>query len=415
MEEKQMIKQTKYGWVDLSNLVKRGKCFDWEQCIGKTVNFQYDGITAHLTIVGRHNTQYMYIDIPGYVKNHPIYVGQITNGQLGACIQKRTSDFKYKVGNTVNNLLLIDVYRSKKYKYYHYKCLNDGYEGDIREDHLVNGHGCPACTNKVVLVGYNDIATTNPNMAKLFYSTDDALKYTEHSNKYINFRCPRCGNKIYAMIQTVVRYGFSCKKCGDGISYPNKFVYNFIEQMSVLYQTRGEQFKFDPEKIFSWSLNFKHINQKLSGKKIYDMFIGTHNIIIENHGEYHYKDAFYNVSGARSFEEVQMNDVIKRELALSNGIKQDNYIELDCCKSDMAYIKNSIMSSNLPKLLNFTENDIDWNQCNEFATSSRVYEACCYWNDGIKDYKEIALIMKMHHDTIKRYIRKGHDLNIINN
>ena len=79
----------------------------------------------------------------------------------------------------------------------------------------------------------------------------------------------------------------------------------------------------------------------------------------------------------------------------------------------MKYIKKSIMSSNLPQLLNFSENDIDWNKCDEFATSSRVYEACCYWNDGIHDYKEIAAIMHMHKGTINRYILKGRELNLI--
>lgn len=78
----------------------------------------------------------------------------------------------------------------------------------------------------------------------------------------------------------------------------------------------------------------------------------------------------------------------------------------------MNYIKNSIMSSNLPKLLNFTEDQIDWDKCNKFATSSRVYEACNYWNSGIKSYKEISSIMKMHNSTIRRYIKRGKELGI---
>lgn len=412
MEENRMIKQTQHGWVDLSNLIRRGKIFDWNRCIGKTVHFQYEDIIATLTIVGRHNNQYMYVDIPGYVHNHPIYVGQIKNGQLGACVQKRISDFKYEIGSVVNGVLLLRSYHTK-YKYYHYRCTRDGYEGDIREDHLSNGHGCPVCTNRAVFVGYNDIATTNPDMAKLFYNESDALKYMEHSNKYADFKCPRCGNKIHALINYVSSNGLSCKKCGDGISYPNKFIYNFVEQLSTMYHSNGQPFEFTSEKKFSWSLNVKHKNHKLAGKKIYDMFINTHNILIENQGEYHYKDSFYNVRDARSFEEVKMNDYIKKELALSNGIEEESYIILDCRKSDMMYIKSSIMSSNLPKLLNFVEDDIDWNKCDEFATSSRVYEACCYWNNGVRDYKEIASHMKMHHCTIKRYIQKGCELNII--
>lgn len=413
MEEKQMIKQTRFGWVDLSNLPKRGKLFDWDKCIGKTVDFQYGDIVSTLTIVGRYNNQYMYIEIPGYVHNRPIYVGQIKNGQLGSVLKKITADFKYETGNVINGLLLLELYRSKKYKHYRYRCLKDGYEGSIREDHLMNGHGCPVCTNKVVLTGYNDIATTNPNMAKLFYNIDDASKYTEHANQHADFRCPRCGNKIHALISWVSYDGLSCKKCGDGISYPNKFVYNFMEQLVFLCGSNGNALEFTPEKKFPWSINFQHENKMLAGKKIYDIFIDTHNIIIENHGDYHYVNGFARIKSARSFEEVQENDLIKHNLAISNGIEEQNYVVLDCYKSEMQYIKNSIMSSNLPTLLNFTEDDIDWQKCDEFATSSRVYEACCHWNNGLQSYREIASLMKMHHGTIARYIRKGRELNII--
>lgn len=408
-----MIKQTRYGWVDLSNLVKHGKIFDWDRCIGKTVDFQYEDIVSTMTIVGRHNNQYMYIDIPEYVHNHPIYVGQIKNGQLGACIRKRTPDFKYEIGSVVNGLLLLSSYRSKKYKHYKYRCLKDGYEGDIREDHLTNGHRCPVCTNKVVLVGCNDIATTNPDMAKLFCNKEDALKYIEHSNSYSNFQCPRCGNIIYARIPDVANRGLSCKKCGDGISYPNKFVYNFMEQLSILYNNRKDNLRFTPEKTFSWSMNFEHKNKKLAGKKIYDVFIDTHNIIIESHGDYHYARGFARIKSARSLKEVQENDRLKHDLAISNGIEERNYVVLDCYKSNMKHIKQSIMSSELPRLLNFTEDDIDWYKCDEFATSSRVYEACCYWNEGVNNLTAIASIMKMNRSTIMRYIRKGRELNII--
>ena len=301
-------------------------------------------------------------------------------------------------------MLILDRHKNgKSYKFYDYKCVKDGYIGRIREDHLDKGHGCPVCAGKAVLVGYNDIGTTSPDIASLFLNPDDKNKYIEHSNKYTYFKCPRCGNIIYARITDVSYHGLSCKKCGDGISYPNKFI----------SKLDNKNFKFKPEKKFNWSINYKHENKKLSGNKIYDMYIQDYNIIIENHGDYHYNNRFEHIKGARTFEEVQENDTIKMNLALSNGIAKDHYIILDCYKSEMNYIKNSIMSSNLPQLLNFTEDQIDWNECNRFATSSRIYEACNYWNSGIKDYKDIASIMKMHKDTIKRYIKKGKELDII--
>lgn len=414
-----MVKQTDRGWVDLSNLVyfksDSREMVDWNSSIGKTVDFQYDDIISTLTITGRtDDIQYVYIDVPKYVQHYKIYVGQIRHGQLGGVVKKITADFKYEIGDVVMGLLITGRRKVPKYKYYSYTCITDGYNGEIREDHLAKGHGCPVCTNKVVLVGCNDIATTNPSMAKLFYNIEDATKYTEHANQCADFKCPRCGNKMRTRINYVSYDGLPCRKCGDGISYPNKFVYNFMDQLVSLYNEKGALLSFTPEKKFPWSMNVKHKNKKLAGKKIYDIFIDTHNIIIENHGDYHYKRGFACIDSALSLEEVQENDRIKQFLAIENGIKELNYIVLDCCKSDASYIKKSIMSSDLPLIFGFTEDDIDWSKCDQFASSSRVYEACNHWNGGVKDYRTIASIMKMHHGTIARYIRKGRELNIIN-
>lgn len=411
MENKQMIKQTKFGWVDLSNLVYNKTSVDWSASIGRTVNFQYDNILSTLTIVGRSDDiQYVYIDIPGYVEHYKIYTGQIRHCQLGSALKNITSDFRHNIGDCVNNMLILDTRKDKKgHKIYDFKCTKDGYVGHIREDHIETGHGCPVCAGKAVLVGYNDIATTRPDIADLFLNSNDGLKYSEHSNKYAYFKCPRCGNIIYACINYVSIYGLSCKKCGDGISYPNKFVYNFIEQLSSFY---NKNLNFQPEKTFDWSTNYQHKNKKLSGNKIYDMYIDNYNIIIENHGEYHYQESFFSIKRGLTLQDIQENDKIKMKLAIDNGIHTDHYIVLDCSKSEMNYIKDSIMSSNLPKLLNFTEDQIDWDECNKFATSSRVYEACNYWNDGIKSYKDISSIMKMHNSTIRRYIKRGKELGI---
>ena len=144
-----MIKQTQFGWVDLSNLPKKRNSFDRDKCIGKTVDFQYEDIISTLTIVGRHNNQYMYIDIPGYVTKYPIYIGQIKNGQLGGAVKKITADFKYEIGDVVDGLQITNKHRKPGYKYYDYCCTIDQYSGTIREDHLVNGHGCPICHNSL--------------------------------------------------------------------------------------------------------------------------------------------------------------------------------------------------------------------------------------------------------------------------
>lgn len=144
------IEKTDMGWVDLSNLVNYPYHINWDKSIGKIVPFQYNEICAELIISERDdNVQYVYIDIPGYVEHYKIYVGQIRHGQLGGALKKITNDFRHSVGDIVNDLLITGMYREPGYKYYNYKCIKDGYEGVIREDHLEKGHGCPVCNNSI--------------------------------------------------------------------------------------------------------------------------------------------------------------------------------------------------------------------------------------------------------------------------
>lgn len=407
---------TKSGWVDLSGIKMRGKSFDWEGSIGRIVPFKYNDIESHLIITGKASQQNLYVDIPNYTSHYSIAISQLKCGQLGGALKQITSEYKYNIGDIANGVLILNRYRIKNmYKYYDYQCLKDGYIGHIREDHLITGNICPACVNKAVVVGINDIATTHPDMADLLLYPDDKFKYTFSSSKKVYFKCPRCGNIIYTSLNNVSRHGLSCKKCGDGISYPEKVIFNFLSQVCELHKDNILLQNYEIQKTFDWSKNISHQNLKLSGNKRYDFYIplGTP-IIIEAHGLQHYEEWGLHVhKNARSLAEEQENDELKMYIAISNGILSQNYIQLDCRYSNIDYIKCSIMSSNLPELLDFTESDIDWNECNKFATSSRVYEACDLWNDGNHVVKDIANAMKMDRTTIRNYLRRGFELGIL--
>lgn len=408
-----MIKQTKYGWVDLSNIPKKGKVLDWMSSVGAIIEFQYFNCKYVMSITQYIDCNHIWVSIEGY-NDTVMSTSSIMAGKFGRILGKRVHDFRYRVGEVVNNTLLItSAYRDGYAKYYNYKCLVDGYEGHILETNIRKGIGCSVCANRTVKSGINDIATTNPEIAKLFYDRNDATKYTTYSGKYAYFKCPRCGCKIKACIAGVAQRGLSCSKCGDGISYPNKFVYNFMEQLSNLYDSKEMPLEFTPEKNFSWSMNFEHENKKLAGKKTYDMYVDTYNIIIENQGNCHYQDCFSSMGDTRSLAEIKENDAIKKHLAISNGIEESCYIVLDCYKSDMLYIKRSIMLSNLPMLLNFTEDDIDWDLCDKFATSSRVFEVCALWNGGLRSTKDIAIQTKLSNVTVFKYLRRGEELDML--
>lgn len=309
----------------------------------------------------------------------------------------KVSDIKYKnlkylynVGDVVTTnhgqieiIKQIKIYDNKRG--YEYICPKDAYQGIIAESHLKRGVGCPVCSKTKCVDGINSIYDIRKDLLKFIANESDAHKYTEHSGKKILCRCPECGYEKEVMITNLSKYGFSCNFCSDGISYPNKFIYCFLNQLNINYI---------PEKIFEWSC----------GRK-YDIFIPLLNMIIENHGKQHYEKSHFESCGGRSLEDEQSNDLFKQSIALQNGI--GHYITLDCRESKLDYIKISIMRSELPLLLQFTENDINWNLCHEYALSSLVKEVCEYWETHHKNITVTKEFFKLDIHTVMEYLEKG--------
>jgi transposase len=133
-------------------------------------------------------------------------------------------------------------------------------------------------------------------------------------------------------------------------------------------------------------------------------------ILIEMHGEQHYTGRFSQcMPSARTLEEEQENDRFKKQQALENGIKEENYIVIDCRKSELEWIKNNILKSRLNELLDLSK--IDWIKCAEIANKSLVKEVCEIWNNtdniNILDIAERFGISKY---TVVDYLKKGNVL-----
>jgi len=281
------------------------------------------------------------------------------------------------------------LYKSSgfNHKGYWFKCL----------DHPEHGSELKSVCNFVVDNGNLDcnqcksIANTHPNLIKYFVNEDEAYKYFPGSNKYTWFKCPNCGHEKKVKINRFVDGDFACNKCSDTISYPEKFVFNVLEQLL------RKEFQSQLSKVtFKWC-----------DKYYYDFYIDKYNCIVETHGLQHYEENGYKW---HSLKETQENDKCKEILAKENNII--NYIILDCRYSKLEWIKNSIINSELPNLLNFEESDIYWLKCHEYACSSLVKVASDLWNSGIKNTLEIANIMKLSRSKITIFLKQGAKLNI---
>lgn len=299
----------------------------------------------------------------------------------------------YNVGDIVNGYEIIEqtrtYYKNNKYgvRSYTCKCLKDGYVSkDVIEPNLLKGSGCPLCGGRVIVKGINDLATTKPEMVKYIVNKEDAYKYGKSSNKKVLMVCHDCGaKKMYLINNLCYKQKLPCK-CSDGISYPNKFIMPFLEQLGIKFQT---------EKRFTWLKD-----------RYYDFYIKDYNCIIEAHGGQHYFPT--NRKGARTLEEEIENDKFKKEKALENGIS--NYVVINCSISDREFIKNSILNSELPKLLNFNENDIDWYKCDEFALGNYAKHVCKLWDSGrFNTTTELCDYLGVSANAIN-YLRKGTEL-----
>lgn len=264
-----------------------------------------------------------------------------------------------------------------------FRCNNDLHpDYSMMAKSYVNGQNCGICAGRKVLKGFNDIATTHPHLIKYFKEKEDAQKYSHGSREFVNIKCPDCGYEKKILVSKLTTRGFSCPRCGDGHSYPNKFMYSFLSQLNINYIA-----EYSP----AWANN-----------KRYDIFCPEYNLIIENHGLQHYK----HTSFPRTLEEEQANDRLKKILAINNGIAE--YVAIDCRKSELTHIKNSIMQSILPSILNFNEESINWIECSEMANSSMVKQAYDMWENGMSK-KDIANELNVHYTTVERYLRRGND------
>lgn len=243
--------------------------------------------------------------------------------------------------------------------------------------------------NKIIS-GVNDIYTTDPQIAKLFKDPNIPFLHSRNSKEEATFICPDCKSEITKKINTVCKHGLNCS-CGDSWSYPNKFIYSFLHQLNL---------RHFPEKSFTWS-----------DSKKYDEYVmyKDKSIIIEMHGNQHYAEKrgkFHN----RSLEEEQSNDRYKRKLAMNSG-EIDFYFEIDARESTLAFIKQSLVNSGLLECLEIFEDDIDWFQCDKFATNNICKMIC----DDYKSYQNVdieALAKKwsLNIRTIRKYLNKGNTL-----
>lgn len=249
----------------------------------------------------------------------------------------------------------------EKYKgihhYMRFKCKNN-HIWKAQPNNIFHGQHCPYCSNKKILVGFNDVNTTHPNISKLFVNEYDKITNKATSNNKVEMKCPNCGNVSNKIIKNVYLRGFSCSYCSDGISYPNKFIRNLFKQLNV-----NADFEWNPDwlKPYYYDCHFIHDNKEY---------------VVEMDGSLGHGNK--NFDGSNN---IINTDYLKDNLAKKKDIE---IIRIDCNYSRLHnrfdHIVSNILNSKLSII--FDLSTINFEACGEFALSSFVVECAKLYVKG---------------------------------
>lgn len=302
------------------------------------------------------------------------------------CLAKIKSSYNYEINQKINGYEITDRYRKNGKKRYIYKCLICGYKNDVPEGRITHSHGCPVCNGRIILQGFNDLKTTNPEIAKMLKNSKDVDGKSKYSKDKVDWICPNCHKTIYQkQINNVVKSGLFCPFCSDGNSYSNKLMSNILNYLNEVSDFKTE---YSPDWI---------------KPRRYDFYIPKYKLIIEMDGGLgHGNDDSFGLSAEDSLSIDKYKD--------SQAKKHDlDIIRIDCNYKNFPrfeYIKKSILSSDLKNFFNMSK--IDWNYIYKKTNSSKMMDFISYVNSTKN--KSLGKLCKEYgipKTTGRRYVDRG--------
>lgn len=287
---------------------------------------------------------------------------------------------KEKLSKIDKNLTLKEYTNNKKLMMVYCKKCKQTYQVSPATIFYGKYKGCPCCRGEIIKKGFNTLGDLRPDLIKYFEDKSDAYKFALHSNQKVNLICPDCGERKNMLVNDLVVRGFSCRICGDGVSFPNKILRAFLK----VFSSKVDNFEF--EKSFGWSNNRQYDGYFVKDGKEY---------IVEMQGGQHYKDAWITK------EETQNIDKEKKQLAQKYGI---NIIYINCYKSDFDYIKNNISDSILGQLFQITEEQ--WIEIGKLSSGSLVKKVAELYENGLSQ-QQISKELGIHYQVVRKYLKRA--------
>ena len=104
-----------------------------------------------------------------------------------------------------------------------------------------SGQKCPFCNNTKVLVGFNDLATTNPELVMQWHPTKNGnltpYNITARSIKRVWWKCDVCGHEWDTVLSVRIDRKSGCPKCNSerSTSFPEQAIYYYCSKYFNAY------------------------------------------------------------------------------------------------------------------------------------------------------------------------------------
>ena len=150
-----------------------------------------------------------------------------------------------------------------------WRCRN-GHEYEAKVNNRSRGKGCPYCSNKKILIGFNDLATTNPKLAKEVSPNSEikSAEITSGSKKKLLWKCSN-GHEWEAKVSNRSN-GNGCPRCSG-----SKMEENLAQLVKTLLPENTTIIRNDRQLIKPYEL---------------DILIPSLNLAFEFNGDYWHSD-----------------------------------------------------------------------------------------------------------------------------
>ena len=299
-----------YEWETTPNVLLRG--YGCPKCAGvkrkNTEQFiqELEKINSNIEVVGEYVNARTKIKvrckIDGYIWE--VVPNSLLNGRgCPKCSNKVRKDTEYFINemkNINNNIEFLGEYKGAFTKI-KCKCKIDNYEWYTVPNSLLNGQSCPKCGGTMKL-------THEEFVNRMKEINDDIEILGEYVNHKTKIKCKcKIDNTIWFARPNGLLRGTGCPKCNE--SKGEKRISKYLDSKNMKYKT---QYRFNDCKS-KYTLPF-------------DFYIPSLNIAIEYDGEYHYKIIIRGKNDTYEkamdkFITTKIHDTIKTIYCKENEIK----------------------------------------------------------------------------------------------